>query len=125
MKKQNSNIARGDILSVRADTAAIRFADYLLQWIAPHYGLNKEEDGHVRHMCFSVGSMMDESLFARYGVQAAAQSGQQDKFELVTELQALLIYRSIFAGNPPAEMLTVGKVFLPLIQVDSETGERM
>lgn len=99
--------------------------DRLLQWVGPHYGLDKEEDGHVRQMCFSVGSMMDESLFARYGVHGAVQSSQHDDFELVTELQAILIYRSIFAGNPPAEMLTVGKVFLPLIQVDSNTGERL
>jgi len=76
-------------------------------------------------MCFSVGSMMDESLFARFGVHAAAKSSQQEDSELETELQALLIYRGIFSGNPPAEMLTVGKVFLPLIQVDSATGKRI
>ena len=58
-------------------------------------------------------------------VNSVGAQYQQDDFELVMELQALLIYRSIFAGNPPAEMLTVAKVFLPLIQVDSTTGERM
>jgi len=99
--------------------------DRLLQWIGPHYELNKEEDNHVRHMCFSVGSIMDESLFARYGVHGAAKSSQQEDFELETELLAIMIYRGIFAGNPPAEMLTIGKVFLPLIQVDSATGKRI
>jgi len=99
--------------------------DRLLQWIAPYYGLSQDEDRHVRHMCFSVGSMMDESLFARFGVHAAAKSSKQEDSELESELQALLIYRGIFSGNPPAEMLTVGKVFLPLIQVDSATGKRI
>ena len=68
---------------------------------------------------------MDESLFARYGVHGAAKSSQQKDFELETELLAIMIYRGIFAGNPPAEMLTIGKVFLPLIQVDSATGKRI
>jgi len=99
--------------------------DRLLQWIGPYYDLNKEESSNVRHMCFSVGSMMDESLFARYGVHGAAQSGQLKDSEMVTELQAILIYRAIFVGNPPAEMLTVGRDFLPLIQVDSATGKRL
>jgi len=99
--------------------------DRLLQWIGPYFDLNKEEDSHVRHMCFSVGSMMDESLFARFGIHGAAKSSQQEDFELETELQAILIYRGIFCSNPPAEMLTVGKVLLPLIQVDSATGKRI
>jgi len=104
---------------------AVFIVDRLLQWIGPHYDLNEEEDNHVRHLCFSVGSMMDESLFARYGVHGAAKSSQQEDTDLETEMLAILIYRGIFAGNPPAEMLTVGKVYLPLIQVDSATGKRI
>jgi len=106
---------------VDADIAAIwrrrseHIVGRLLQWMVPEYRLTKEEEPYVRHMCFAVGSMMDESLFARYGVHGAAQSSQPDEVELETELQAILIFRSIFAENPPAEMLTVGRVFLPLL----------
>jgi len=99
--------------------------DRLMQWLHPHYDLNQKEDDHVRQMCFSVGSILDQGLFARFGIHAAALSSQHGDSELVTELQALLIYRSIFAGNPPAEMLSVGKVFLPLLQIDSVSGKRL
>ena len=97
----------------------------LMQWMIPAFELSESESEHVTNMCFSVGSMMDESLFARFGIHGAAQSAQQEDEELLRELQAILIYRAIFASDPPAECLTVGQVLLPLIKFDSKTGKRI
>jgi AcrR family transcriptional regulator len=89
--------------------------DRLQQWLEPRYHISKEDVPPLRLMLHTVGSMMDESLFARFGVHGAAQTSRERDPRTLAELHSVLIYRALFNENPPAEKLTVGKMFLPLI----------
>lgn len=48
----------------------------------------------------SVGSIMDQSLFSRYGIGAVHSQEKKHKPELLMELHSLLIYRAIYGRNP-------------------------
>jgi AcrR family transcriptional regulator len=54
----------------------------------------------------TVGGMLDQSLFDRYGLQTP--SGLEDPVdaELLVEMHAILAYRAIYGEEPPAEEIT-------------------
>jgi hypothetical protein len=107
-----------DVLPSAAEIWRLRSSqvvDRVQQWLEPRYSVSKAEIPPLRLILHAVGSMMDESLFARFGVHGAAQSSQEKDPRMLAELHYVMIYRAIFLDNPPAEKLTVGKAFLPLL----------
>jgi AcrR family transcriptional regulator len=69
----------------------------------------------------AVGSIMDQSLFARYGL-IAREAERTSSMEASIELHALLMFRAIYGRNPPAEELHYVAGLLPEMPVTTGTA---
>jgi len=88
----------------------------ILEYYRSRFDLTADELDLLRIAHHAVGSMMDQSLFARYGVHGAAETSQEYDESLLTELHAVLAFRAIFGGDPPMEDLSYTKTFVALAQ---------
>lgn len=62
----------------------------------------------------TVGGMLDQSLFDRYGLQTPSGLEDLGDIELVVELHAVLAYRAMYGTEPPAEEIEGGQALLRL-----------
>lgn len=57
----------------------------------------------------TVGGMLDQSLFDRYGLQTPSGLEDPGDADLVVELHAVLAYRALYGAEPPAEEVERGQ----------------
>lgn len=62
----------------------------------------------------TVGGMLDQSLFDRYGLQTPSGLESPGDIDLVVELHAVLAYRALFGVEPPAEEVERGNALFHL-----------
>jgi len=75
--------------------------------------LNRKHRDVLRHMMHSVGAIMDQSLFQRYGLGATVDEDELDSESLI-EMHAVLIHRAIYGEDPSAKQLRYMK---PLVEL--------
>jgi AcrR family transcriptional regulator len=74
--------------------------------------LKRKDHELLYHVMHSVGAIMDQSLFERYGIGTTGDSGDLDTDSLI-ELHSVLIYRAVYGEDPPLDGLSYTR---PLVQ---------
>lgn len=64
----------------------------------------------------TAGTMMDQSLFERYGVQTGQGIEAPERPEHILDLHALLMFRALYGRNPPPDDLPPESPFRALLQ---------
>lgn len=65
-------------------------------------GRRIRDESLVRLAVRTAGGMLDQSLFTRYGLQASPGAELQTiEYDVLVELLALLLYRAVYASDPP------------------------
>lgn len=96
-----------------------RNAVLLERWVPLALGtlhLNSKHREVLQHIMHSVGAIMDQSLFQRYGLGATVDEDDLDS-ESQIEMHAVLIHRAVYGQDPPAEYLSYMR---PLVE---QTGK--
>ncbi|MBI1197795.1 MAG: TetR family transcriptional regulator [Phenylobacterium sp.] len=72
-----------------------------------------------RFILRTAGTMMDQSLFERYGVQTGQGVEDPHDPEFIVDLHAFMNFRAMYGHNPPAEEFSADSPFRKLIEQDA------
>jgi len=107
VRLSSTEVQYSQMWSERNSAVLDQWAPQVLVWA----GLACDDLNMLRQIMHSLGAIVDQSLFERYGLVATGSAKQPDLEDLI-EMHAVLMYRAILGTDPPLESVHYMKPLL-------------